>query len=131
MQNCPITHITLLKHAHATQLYTPGGSFFLLQTVRERALYQTTRRRPWRGSAYQTLRRRGAFFSTRLYEDTFYHTTQRRRPPQRGEGFESCARGLLPHSLTTILHGGGEAKTKLRCLLPLCFILYTSHAIFL
>ena len=32
MQNCPITHITLLKHAHATQLYTAGGGeLFLLQ----------------------------------------------------------------------------------------------------
>ena len=100
------------------------GELFYYKTVRGQALYQTIRRRPWRGRAYQTLRRLGDFF--------FYYKNVRghflpdyaaAEAPRRGEGFESCARVLLPHSLTTRLHG--ERQNKLRCLLPA--VLHTLH----
>jgi len=136
-QNCPITspyrrcvsfiYANIFEHAHATRLY--GGGLLLPDCTR--SLYQTTRRRPWGaarfeflswGSRYQTIRWLLLQECTRV----LYQTT-RRRPG----GFKSCVggnRGLLPHSLTTRLHE--ERRNKLRCLLPLCFILY-KHAILL
>jgi len=102
-----LTYIVLSPYRrrffYATQLYTKGRTFTRLHGGG-----------PGWGSAYQTLRRLGAFFTTRL------------DPQGWGESLESCALGASAtlHSLTTILHGRGERQPAAHFLLH---TLYTSH----
>ena len=140
MQNCPITHITLLKtRSRYPTLYGLGELFFLLQVcTREDTFYQTTRRRHWRGSAYQTLGRLGGFFTTRLYERGHFlpDYAAAEALTQGCEAFRILCAGerkwrgasARTHSLTTRLYEG-RGKTKQTPLMPGCrrFLLHTLY----
>ena len=123
MQNCPITTSPYGRCVFFTLPNSTAGGLLLQDCTR--ALYQTTRQRPWRGlriflcgSGYQTLRR-GAF-TTRLYEGTLPDYAEEARGVRLRILWGKKWGGFCPYSLTTRLHGRERQNNKLlRFRLPL------------
>jgi len=85
MQNCPITHITLLKHAHATQLYTAGGALLLQDCTREGTFSWLQGGGPGGGVRTKLYGGRRAFFYYKIVRVHFLPDYAAAEAPRRGE----------------------------------------------